>query len=262
MSRPAQCAVCSTAIPEGADRCVACGAVWGEDNRCPRCHALAGVRPAGDGFRCLACNAPRERAPGTTVFGTPKPAGVGTRARGRGLRLLGALTLGVGVALAAVSAALLPGALGVAAAVVLGGAGAGLGGLALRAGARASAQAPAEREGRILALARRADGVLTVTEVAEKLGMSMTDADAALTAMADGSRVVAELTDDGRVEFVFRELREGTLGDEAAPLRVRVRDAEAEVLAAARARVATEARAEGLLAEVPAEPATDVTRER
>ena len=238
MSRPTHCAVCSSAIPPSADRCIACGAVWGEDNRCPRCHALAGVRPVGDGYRCLACNAPRDRLPGTTVFGTP---GASTgKARGRGLRLFGALTLGFGVALAAVSAALLPGALGVAAAVLLGGTGAAVGGLALRAGAKASAGAPAARERQLLALARRADGVLTVTEAAEGLGVSLAEADAALTAMADGSRVVAELTDDGRVEFVFRELRVAALGEGTAPLRVRVRDAEAEVHAAARARLREE----------------------
>ena len=212
MSRPANCAVCGTAIPPTADRCIACGAVWGEDNRCPNCHALAGVRPAGDGYRCLACNAPRDRLPGTTVFGEPM-CGAGAMARGRGLRLFGALTLGFGVALAAVSAALLPGALGVAAAVLFGGSGAAIGGLALRAGAKASAGAPAARERRILALARRSGGVLTVTDAAEGLGVPLAEADAALTAMADGSRVIAELTEDGRVEFVFRELRVEALGE-------------------------------------------------
>ncbi|MEM1418728.1 MAG: hypothetical protein AAGH15_27785, partial [Myxococcota bacterium] len=136
MTRPTSCAVCGTAIPPSADRCIACGAVWGEDNRCPRCHALAGVRPAGDGYRCLACNAPRDRLPGTTVFGQPS-VGVSAGAAGRGLRILGSLTLGAGVVLAALAAAVLPGTLGFIGAVVLGGAGVGLGGLALRAGARA-----------------------------------------------------------------------------------------------------------------------------
>ncbi|MBX3249232.1 MAG: zinc ribbon domain-containing protein, partial [Myxococcales bacterium] len=56
---PKNCSVCGTAVAPGAVRCVACGAVFGEDNRCPHCHALAAVQATSDGrYACLACGKP------------------------------------------------------------------------------------------------------------------------------------------------------------------------------------------------------------
>ena len=63
------CPTCGTALPAGAQRCPGCGRVFGEDNRCPHCHAIAAVRAVGDGYVCTACSKPRERKPLTTVLG-------------------------------------------------------------------------------------------------------------------------------------------------------------------------------------------------
>ena len=218
---PSSCTVCGTSIPEGAQRCPGCGAVWGEDNRCPHCHALAGVRAGAGGWLCMACGKPREKKDGTTVVGgppapggavvAPAPAASAARGKSTGLRLLGILGVAGGVLAATAAAMVIPGVGGVVVAAALGATGVGLGGWAIRAGSRAgevaSTRTTASRELQILELAEEKGGVLTVTDVARGLGMSSAEADAALTSMADGSRVSAELTTDGFVKYVFRELR-------------------------------------------------------
>jgi predicted amidophosphoribosyltransferase len=57
---PARCPVCSTEIPPGRNRCHGCGKVFGEDNRCPHCLAVAPVLRTGQGAICSACSKPRE----------------------------------------------------------------------------------------------------------------------------------------------------------------------------------------------------------
>ncbi len=240
--------MCSAALVPGVDRCVACGAVWGEDNRCPHCHALAAVRPDAGGYVCVACSKPREKKPGTTVLsGGPGAAGIvpgGDRvvlARGAsvGLRLVGVVSIAGGLLLAAGVVALFgTGAGGLLAAAAIGGLGVGLGALALRGGSRASrgadATQAAAREQLVFDLAAKKDGVLTVTDLVRELGMSSADADATLTNLADGSRVSAEITTDGRVQYEFRELR--SVGG-VLPVRARVQDLEAVELEEAMAEV-------------------------
>jgi len=274
---PEKCSVCSTPIHSGA-RCLACGAVYGEDNRCPHCRALAGVRYAAQsrGYRCVSCNGARERKPGTTVFGkdpeasgipgdggsatsapmrapvpaTSTPAAV-TAQRGASTasRIFGATLLACGVLAGAASAIFVPGIGGVALAAALGGVLGGAGIFAMRAGAKGNADADAkvdtQRELALLDIAERHHGVLTVTDAARGLGISMEEADALLTRLADGSRVLAEITVDGRVEYVFREIRMRALEKGDAP-KVRV---EEEVYQAAQERLREEA-------EEEAEPAT------
>lgn len=213
--------MCSTAIPPSADRCIACGAVWGEDNRCPNCHSLSAVRPKDGGYACLACGAPREKKSGTTVIGDGPGAGgfvsggertIAARGASVGLRLFGMVSIAGGVLTAAAIVALAgTGAGAVLAAVALGGLGVGVGAMALRGGAAAGQAADRSagvaREAAILKLAEAKGGELMVTDVVKELGMTSHDADAALTAMADGSRVSAEVTSDGFIKYVFRELQ-------------------------------------------------------
>ncbi len=244
---PEVCPSCGTKVPEGRTRCPGCGKVFGEDNRCPSCHAVAGVVPtAGGGYACAACSAPRQRLGGTVVLGggtlmprlsmTPAApaatpgsmappaadevpaaqahtrAAYVSRGRATGLRLFGAGAIGVGVLAATALGLLVPGAAGLVLAAVMGGGFVTVGALSLRAGARAteeaSSQSSAARELAILALAENSEGDLTATEVARGLGVALADADAALTAMADGSRVAVEVDPEGVVHYVFRELRQ------------------------------------------------------
>lgn len=238
-SVPERCTVCDTPIVAGESRCRACGKVYGEDNVCPHCHATAAVVAGSGGYTCAACGRPREKRPGTVVL-EDRPGPVGTLAskvtgggtgteiaqRGAsvGLRTVGALSIGVGVMLAILAAMIIPGGLGILAAVVLGAGGVGAGALALRAGSRASESAgrseQVRHETRILELAEKSDGDLTVTEVARAMRVPMDEADRMLTRMVDGSRVTMEIDPEGLIHYVFRELRHLAPGQP----RVRVAD--------------------------------------
>lgn len=55
-----KCRVCGSSLRERMLRCAACGAVHGENYRCPHCKAGADLEAAGDDrFRCAACGGPR-----------------------------------------------------------------------------------------------------------------------------------------------------------------------------------------------------------
>jgi len=173
----------------------------------------------------MACGKPRDAKPGTTLFESAPPFPIATRrpvraeapgppaprSKGAGLRVLGILSIAGGVLVGAVGAALLPGVGGIIAAAAFGAVGVGIGALSLRAASRRAAEAErrtdTQRELALLRLAERHDGVLTVTDAARGLGISIAEADAALTAMADGSRIWAEVTPDGFVQYVFREMQ-------------------------------------------------------
>jgi hypothetical protein len=219
---PEKCPTCGTKILEGALRCPGCGRVFGEDNRCPHCHAIAAVKPRGEGYVCVACGKPRERLPFTTVLGeddrisraslvpgaAPAPG-----ARTSGLRLFGVLGIGGGVlgaALATLALGVTP--VGIAAAVVLALAGVAVGASALRrAAGRQEADAARDRramELRLTALAEKHGGDLTATTVAKALRITTEEADAALTRLADGTRVSLEVDEEiGLVHYVFHEVQ-------------------------------------------------------
>ncbi|MEM9189052.1 MAG: hypothetical protein AAGF12_07740 [Myxococcota bacterium] len=225
---PTECPTCGTKVIEGRTRCHACGQVFGEDNRCPHCHALAAAVQTSRGLTCAACGGPRERKEGTVVIGGggravvhagkpsiapalgPVTATSAGRAGSAALRLGGMGSVGVGVMSAIILMLLLQGALGLALAILLGGFFVGAGALALRAGAKAGIhvdeKAKTARELQILELAEGSEGDLTVTEVSRKLQIGMAEADTALTAMADGSRVGVEVDPNGVVHYVFREI--------------------------------------------------------
>jgi len=228
--KPDSCSICGTSIPEGASRCPGCGAVWGDANRCPHCSATAGVKPVAGGHVCMACGKAREVKPGTTIFEPSSPLPIGgqrartagaapaaapsgavPRGKSAGLRALGVLSIAGGVLVGAVAAALLPGVGGIIAAAAVGAVGVGIGAVSLRAASRSADEADertgTRRELALLELAEEHDGVLTVTDAARGLGISIAEADAALTAMADGSRIWAEVTPDGFVQYVFREMQ-------------------------------------------------------
>lgn len=55
----AHCRACDAALPEGATTCANCGAVYGEQNRCPHCRVIAGVDVRAGLGRCRVCGGPR-----------------------------------------------------------------------------------------------------------------------------------------------------------------------------------------------------------
>lgn len=199
------------------------------------------------GYVCMACGKEREAKPGTTIFESASPFPIGgrrpvqvqspsqpasagrapasapvapapmaaspaaPRGKAAGLRFFGILSIAGGVLVGAAAAALLPGVGGIIAAAALGAVGVGVGGFSLRAASRSADEAErrtdTQRELAILRLAEQSEGALTVTEAARGLGISIAEADEALTAMADGSRIWAEVTPDGFVRYVFREMQ-------------------------------------------------------
>jgi uncharacterized membrane protein len=196
--------------------------VFGEDNRCPHCSAIAAVKPAGAGYACSACGKPRERRAGTTVLGegeprssrvsiVPEAATAGVRSGG--MRLVGAALVSGGVAGAALATLLFgTGLFGISVAIAAGSIGILLGLRALRRaraldeGARAKERRALEV--RIVSLAEKHGGELTATIVAQDLGVRGEEAERALTALVDGHRVQLEVDEtDGTMHYVFREAR-------------------------------------------------------
>jgi len=224
---PEKCPTCSTVIPEGAVRCPGCGRVFGEDNRCPHCNAIAAVRPIPGGYACLACGKPRDRLPQTTVLGEPDarmslaPSPPQSAARAGALSSLGVATIGTSAVFASLALALLGFSsfgvlLAVAAAI------AGVGGGAAMIGADRRRARDAERgaqralEQRILVLAGKRKGNLTASEVAKAFRIAESAAEAALMRMSDGSTITAEVDETvGALHFVFHDLV-------AAPPKTRV----------------------------------------
>lgn len=213
---PTKCPTCSTQIPEGAVRCPGCGRVFGEDNRCPHCHAIAKARAVPGGYVCLACGKPRDRLPSTTVQGEPDGrmsiVAVAGAPRRSGLGIFGGASIFAGMLLAGASMALL-GASGIGLIVAIAAVIAGVGGGAALIGAgrarSASMDAAAMRalKQRVLALAAKRNGDLTVTEVATALNVPEESADAALTQLSDGTRITAEVDESvGALHFVFHDL--------------------------------------------------------
>ena len=105
--------MCGSALPDRMLRCGACGAVHGENYRCPHCKAGADLEATGaDRFRCKACGGPRIflDTPDLIASGREVPAlerAERARLKGALLRLLAfaALTAG-GLALFGVIAAI------------------------------------------------------------------------------------------------------------------------------------------------------------
>ena len=214
--------------------------MFGEDNRCPHCNAIAAVKPSGEGYVCIACGKPRDRMPGTTVLGEPDsrmsitPAVLPGTPLQTPLQVFGTAAMFAGF-LAAIAAVPLYAVSGLALALVLAAAACGLvGGAAMISAGRRQLNERAARtiEQRILALAKKQRGDLTATEVAAALRISTTAADAALTRMSDGSRITAEIDESvGVLHFVFHELK-----PEVPKTRVDIAEGEGEEEQEARER--------------------------
>ena len=241
-SAPATCPTCGMGVPSGASRCPGCGRVFGEENRCPQCHAIAAVIERRGKTVCAACGKPRlgtvtlegkrtSKVPTSAAARESGTSAMLTRARGRTQRGLGIAALTAGIVAAAVAAALVSGSLGLGLAVALGVLLVGLGAFSIRAGAQnmeAARRLDSEaHHTTVRELARERGGVLSASGTAEVLGVSVEEADAILTSMVgDGSEVDLEVDDDGVVTYVFHAERSS-----AAKVRVET-EPEADELAA------------------------------
>jgi hypothetical protein len=87
----------------------------------------------------------------------------------------------------------------------------------------------------VIALAEKRGGELVATEVARELRLSLEEADALLTSMADGARVSVEVDSEGIVRYQFREL---TLRGRGPRVRVDAGGESAEAGAEAASRQA------------------------
>ena len=141
-----------------------------------------------------------------------------------GFYIAGIAALGSGVLAAGIVAAATGTLAGLAVAAVIGGAGAATGALGLwesRRFARRAEQLEATvSEQRLYALAERHGGVLRAHDVANELSVMRTEAEELLDRLVDEVRVSMQVTDDGEIQYVFREV------ERSARPKVRVADPE------------------------------------
>ncbi len=145
-----------------------------------------------------------------------------------GFYVAGVAALGAGLLIGGIVAAATGSGAGLAIAAVIAGMGAATGGLGLwesrRFGARAKRLESTVAEQKLFSLAARHGGTLQVLDVAQGLGLKSAEAEALLDALVDEVRVSMQVTDEGEIHYVFREL--------SAPAGPKVRvelDANAEV---------------------------------
>ncbi len=209
-----RCPTCGRENASHAERCVQCGRVFGEDNRCPHCNAIAAVRASGSGYVCVACGKDRPPRPNMTILdrGAPQSSLSATL-----FRFSGALVLAFAVVMGAAG---LWGSISLLTAIATAIASGAIGALAIGQAARLETKTREQRAQRlkqqILELARTRHGDLSATTTAQALRIEIHEADALLTSMADGLHVQVEVDSDGIVHYVFREFAA------SSPIAVRV----------------------------------------
>ncbi len=198
-----RCPTCGRENASHAERCVQCGRVFGEDNRCPHCNAIAAVRASGSGYVCVACGKDRPPRPNMTILdrGAPQSSLSATL-----FRFSGALVLAFAVVMGAAG---LWGSISLLTAIATAIASGAI-------GAKTREQRAQRLKQQILELARTRHGDLSATTTAQALRIEIHEADALLTSMADGLHVQVEVDSDGIVHYVFREFAA------SSPIAVRV----------------------------------------
>jgi hypothetical protein len=180
---------------------------------CPHCHKDAPTIVRGVRAFCTACGAPRSL---TTAPEAVNVAGQPARVGGTVVRVLGAMALGIGIAVALALGGIVGAFFGATAALWI-----GVPitlvtlvmAIPLMRGGRLLQRAGEERgraaqETAIFALAAQRRGVLTARDVARALSVREEEADALLTALAkrpDGA-VVLDVDDDGGLSYRFPDL--------------------------------------------------------
>ncbi len=175
---------------------------------CPRCGiGWEHAREVGE----TPALAPAESG-GSSVVAASRPpwGGAVRRVAGAGLAGLGAfLIVAVGAAQQVLEAALVGSAMGLAGSALL---------LSGRRALQKRRQAVFNRLcRRVLMLARQRGAVVTVTEVATELDLSLPAAEKLLQAMDDGLRVRSEVSEEGIIYYEFPEVKHGAKLREIAP---------------------------------------------
>lgn len=130
-----------------------------------------------------------------------------------GLYVAGVAALGSGLLVGAIVAAATGSAAGLTVAAIIAGASLATGGLSLwesrRFAGRAAAFNRTLSEQRLFALAETHAGRLRVLDVARGLHLGSAEAEALLDSMVDELRVSMRVTEDGEIQYLFRELQTG-----------------------------------------------------
>ena len=170
--------------------CPDCGLGWEHSRKPGETAELAPPAPAVVSAR-----------PGSaSVTGPLPPSGIGRRVFGIGLAVIGTLMIVGGVADGNLAELIAMGS-----AFGMGGSGMFLWGWrALQARRRAVLQGLGRK---VLLLANGRDGVVTVTEVAAELDLSLQAAEKLMIDMDDGLRVRSDVSDEGVIYYEFPELR-------------------------------------------------------
>lgn len=127
-----------------------------------------------------------------------------------GFFIAGMAALGAGVLIGGIVAAATRSPVGLGVAAVIAAVGVAIGGLGLwesrRFDRRARRLQSTISERRLLALAEERGGTLRVADVVRELQISSAEAESFLDALVDEIRVSMRVTDDGNIDYVFREL--------------------------------------------------------
>lgn len=174
--------------------CPACGIGW-EHSR----------EAGGTGALALA-EGPADRGP----VARPPPGGAVRRVAGAAMAVIGTFLI-VGAVFTGDLQAIVPGSL-------MGLAGSGLLLSGWRALQRRRQTAFNRLCRKVLMLAHQGSGVVTVTEVATELELSMAAAEKLLDAMDDGLRVKSEVSQEGIIYYEFPEVKHGAKLRELKPL--------------------------------------------
>ena len=177
-------------------------AAYRRNRICPECglgweKSREAIRLGSPGRRSGAVTRPTGSG---AVSGPLPPSGIGRRVFGIGLGIVGILTI-----LGGVVDGVIPDVVMTGATFGMGGSGMYLWGWrALQRRRQAVLQALGRR---VLALAHETDGVLTVTEVAAELDLSIDAAEKLMIGMEDGFRVRSDISDEGVIYYEFPELQ-------------------------------------------------------
>jgi hypothetical protein len=127
-----------------------------------------------------------------------------------GFYIAGVAALGAGVLVGGIVAAATGSAAGLTVAAIIGGTGIATGALGLwesrRFHRRAERLEQTVSEQQLLALAEKRQGVLRVVDVARELRIRSDEAEALLDPLVDEVRVSMQVSDEGEIHYVFREL--------------------------------------------------------
>lgn len=169
---------------------------------CPNCGlGWEHSREPGEGFPTegLAPVTTRSRSVASVPEAPLPPSGIGRRVFGGSLAVLATIMITAGISTSVFEPVVIGSAIGMA------GSGLFLWGWKALQQRRESVLNALNRK--VLMLATRRDGVLTVTDVAAELDLTIPAAEKILVAMDDGFRVRSEITDDGVLYYEFPEVR-------------------------------------------------------